>query len=329
MRLPVNHDRTRVAAALTAALLAAAPIAARAGGPANGPAADYPVVLGGAYSAGGTVFTPVDTMNFDAVGYASVAAGAGGLVSAAHHTLPVPSYVEVTSLESGRTILVRIDRRGPMESANLIELSAAAAAQLGVGDHAAVRVRRVNPPEQERALLRGGAQAPERLATPRPLLAVLGRKLAPNDTVSLARSAGPGDPGATSAATPPAAAPVAPPGPIKPAAGGFDAQFADIAAAAARPPVRKGPEKPAPRPVPKPASVAPAAVPGGLVVQAGAFAVKANADQAAARLGATAQGVGKLWRVRMGPYANRAQAEAALAKAHAAGYSGARIQHAE
>jgi rare lipoprotein A len=42
-----------------------------------------------------------------------------------------------------------------------------------------VRVRRVNPPEQDRALLRSGNPAPERMATPKPLLDVLQRKLDP------------------------------------------------------------------------------------------------------------------------------------------------------
>jgi hypothetical protein len=47
-----------------------------------------------------TLFTPVSGMNFDSVGYASVGGPNVG-VSAAHHTLPLPCYVEVTSLASG------------------------------------------------------------------------------------------------------------------------------------------------------------------------------------------------------------------------------------
>ena len=145
----------------------------------SGPAADYPVVLGDPYKVGDTVFTPVNAMNYDAVGYASVGGPASG-ISAAHHTLPLPSYVEVTSLVSGRTILVRVERRGPMDSTHAIELSSAAIAQLGAGSdgRAPVRVRRVNPLETERALLRAGMNAPERMPTPKPLLAVLQRRLA-------------------------------------------------------------------------------------------------------------------------------------------------------
>ncbi|WP_343611998.1 SPOR domain-containing protein [Novosphingobium sp.] len=105
----------------------------------------------------------------------------GGAISAAHHTLPLPSYAEVTDLKTGRTILVRVERRGPGDSQHAIELSPGAAAQLGIaaGSNEGVRVRRVNPPEQDRALLRSGNPAPERMATPKPLLDVLQRKLDP------------------------------------------------------------------------------------------------------------------------------------------------------
>jgi rare lipoprotein A (peptidoglycan hydrolase) len=58
------------------------------------------VVVGQPYRVGDTLFTPVSGMNFDSVGYASVGGPNVG-VSAAHHTLPLPCYVEVTSLASG------------------------------------------------------------------------------------------------------------------------------------------------------------------------------------------------------------------------------------
>lgn len=154
----------------------------------NGPGADFPVTLGEQYSVGNTVYTPADVMNYDAVGYVAVD-GEGTGISAAHHTLPIPSYVEVTSLKSGRTILVRVDRRGPMDSNRVIALSPGAAEQLGLADHDTVRVRRVNPPEPERAVLRAGGAAPERMPTPAPLLAVLTRRLGPDEPVSLTSNA--------------------------------------------------------------------------------------------------------------------------------------------
>ena len=167
---------------------AASPQSSQQNGPPNGPGADFPVTLGEAYSIGNTQYVPADVMNYDAVGYVAVD-GQGAGVSAAHHTLPIPSYVEITSLTSGRTILVRVDRRGPMDSNRVISLSAGAAAQLGLADHDTVRVRRVNPPESERAVLRAGGMAAERMPTPQPLLAVLIRRLAPDEPVSLTSGA--------------------------------------------------------------------------------------------------------------------------------------------
>jgi len=364
----------------------------------SGPAADYPVVLGEPYKVGDTVFSPVNAMNYDAVGYASVGGPDAG-VSAAHHTLPLPSYVEVTSLTNGRTILVRVERRGPMDSAHAIELSPAALAQLGAtGDgRAPVRVRRVNPLETERALLRAGMNVPERMATPKPLLAVLQRRLAtdPNANhagASLATSvlvgaardddddAAPANPAprpapALAMAKPVKAAPIAPM-PVAPMArqpGMPPASGASYAASYAPPrftavaPVRSPSElamAPAPRAVPvkpvaapkqlamaqpaalpkpvalakpKPApialearvSAAPAPVAGGFVVQYGAFSEKPRAQSLARDAGAQVIGGGSLWRVRSTAYASRPAAEAALAKAKAAGYIQARIQRGD
>jgi cell division protein FtsN len=65
---------------------------------------------------------------------------------------------------------------------------------------------------------------------------------------------------------------------------------------------------------------------GGSVVQVGAFSSKANAEASAAKVGGHVSPAGRLWRVRMGPYAAPREAAAALAKAKGAGYSDARIQ---
>ena len=50
--------------------------------------------------------------------------------SAAHKTLPLPSYVRVTNLENGRSVIVRINDRGPFVANRLIDLSFGAARQL-------------------------------------------------------------------------------------------------------------------------------------------------------------------------------------------------------
>jgi rare lipoprotein A len=52
-------------------------------------------------------------------------------MTAAHPTLPVPSYVRVTHLASGRSVVVRVNDRGPFHASRIIDLSYAAAAKLG------------------------------------------------------------------------------------------------------------------------------------------------------------------------------------------------------
>ncbi|MBS0212929.1 MAG: septal ring lytic transglycosylase RlpA family protein [Proteobacteria bacterium] len=60
--------------------------------------------------------------------------------SAAHRTLPLPSYARVTNLENGRSVIVRINDRGPFHEGRLIDLSYAAAIKLGVNVHGTARV---------------------------------------------------------------------------------------------------------------------------------------------------------------------------------------------
>lgn len=61
-------------------------------------------------------------------------------MTAAHRTLPLPSYARVTNLENGREAVVRINDRGPFRHDRLIDLSYAAAAKLGVLPHGTARV---------------------------------------------------------------------------------------------------------------------------------------------------------------------------------------------
>lgn len=53
-------------------------------------------------------------------------------MTAAHPTLPVPSYARVTHLASGRSVVVRINDRGPFHAERVIDLSYAAAHRLGI-----------------------------------------------------------------------------------------------------------------------------------------------------------------------------------------------------
>ncbi len=60
--------------------------------------------------------------------------------TAAHRTLPLPCFVRVTNLENGRSLIVRVNDRGPFHSDRLIDLSYAAAKKLGFASQGTTRV---------------------------------------------------------------------------------------------------------------------------------------------------------------------------------------------
>lgn len=73
-------------------------------------------------------------------------------ITAAHPTLPIPSYARVTNLENGKQIIVRINDRGPFHSSRIIDLSYTAAlklAYLGKGS-SQIEVERLLPEDIER-----------------------------------------------------------------------------------------------------------------------------------------------------------------------------------
>lgn len=281
----------------------------------TGPAADYPVVIGEPFTVDGVTYTPDDTLNYDRVGYAmaDTAADATG-VTAAHRTLPLPSYIEVTSLESGRTILARVERRGPMTNDRLLALAPAAMAQLGIADGDAIRMRRVNPPEAHRAELRQGRAAPLRMDTPQGLLDVLKRRLPESGSASLRGHA------RVQPVTVPVISSVDPDAeaaePVEPA---------PAAAESAEQPAAASPEPAPDSPIEEPLREEMTAAQGRFVVQIGAFSVRANADRLAKEVGGHVARSGSLNLVRVGPFANRGQAQDALAKLRTQGYSDALI----
>lgn len=288
--------------------------------------ADSPVRVGPPYQIGGVTYTPRDE-RYDQVGLASfygqelagrpTANGESfnpGGISAAHRTLPLPSYVEVTSLETGQTILVRINDRGPFSPDRIVDLSLGAAQMLGIANRgtAPVRVRRVDPPDADRVALRSGRAAPERLAASPQLLAALRTQFdRGGGTIPDARPPETSR-GATIAGSSTATAPVAPQSSDSPPPG--VSWIEETARGTATPP---------PRATPAPAATS------GYYVQLGAFSNAGNAQRLAGRarsLGnVVVDSTGSMRRVRLGPYADAATAEQALARARSAGYHDARI----
>ncbi len=118
------------------------------------------VKIGQPYFVMGHWYTPADDLHYDETGVASwygpgfhaLATASGERydqdgVSAAHKTLPLPCFVEVTNLDNGRVLTVRVNDRGPFVDGRIIDLSRKSAQLLGVDrpGTAHVRVRRVFP----------------------------------------------------------------------------------------------------------------------------------------------------------------------------------------
>lgn len=166
MPSPVEGRTTRRSGGLVGLLMLAG-----CGGGMHGLVPDTPVKLGRPYVVGGRSYVPADNRNYDQIGQASWygnaeqgRATANGEIfyrqrpTAAHTTLPLPSYVEVTRLDTGQRILVRVNDRGPYARDRILDLSEEAARELGIerSGHALVRVRRVMPDSHDRKRLQRG-----------------------------------------------------------------------------------------------------------------------------------------------------------------------------
>ena len=110
--------------------------------------------LGSPYKVAGRWYTPREEPNYDRQGIGSWYGDdfhgrrtANGEIfdryalSAAHPTMPLPSYAYVTNVQNGRTILVRVNDRGPYVAGRIIDLSHASARALGYDNHGHARVR--------------------------------------------------------------------------------------------------------------------------------------------------------------------------------------------
>ena len=215
-------------------------------------------------------------------------------MSAAHKTLPIPCYVRVTNLQNGRSVVVRVNDRGPFVGNRIIDLSYTAAAKLDMlrNGTAMVEVRSVGPTSPPGVVPPLPSTAPVAPSAQPLTAAAAGTQVNAAPWVSgmtpLAAAAGgtAAAPPATAAANTAPAVPGAEPAPI------------------AKPTVPPG----APAVLPAPVTSAPV---GALFVQAGAFADPANAESLAQKLRSGGYGkvfvrddvIGgrRMYRVRIGP----------------------------
>lgn len=286
-------------ASLAAVLVAGAALAAcatveprypsRGEGAAPGPTARGERKVGKPYQVAGVWYVPREQPNYNETGIASWYGQAFhqkptangevfdmNAVSAAHTTLPLPSLVEVTNLDNGRRLVVRVNDRGPFVGNRIIDLSQEAARQLGYDRSglANVRVRYVGP-----APLLGPSDGMRIARAPAaPVAGARRTATESSDPVMEIAAGGPVRP----------VAPPAPPlgaGPLPPVTG------AEISSA----PIGSAPLAPlrpvetaslAPLPVQPSLRTVDAAAAATLRIQAGAFASQVNAQQAVARLAA-------------------------------------------
>lgn len=312
--------------------------------------------IGNPYTLKGITYVPHVDYTYDAIGIASWygepfhgQATANGEtydmndLTAAHKTLPLPSLVEVTNLDNGRTIQLRVNDRGPFADERIIDISRRGAQLLGFQNQGITRVRvRILADESRRLAVAAGGNPNVVLAgnsSPAPSYAA--RSVRPADparVLATPMSAPPtaSKPAASPSARPAMSAPSAARAPVIAPARPSAPSTVTAAAAGAPPPPRpvvaalapiRAAQAAAP-PVAQPATRA-----GSVFVQVGAYSDTDNVQRARTRLGdlgavqvasLTVNGL-PIYRVRLGPYLSDTEADRTLARAVAAGFTQSRV----
>lgn len=129
-------------------------IAAPSAAPGSVPKVKGVHKIGKPYVINGVTYVPAEDPGYDRMGIASwygtdfhgkQTANAElfdmGAITAAHPTLPLPSYVYATNLRNGRTLLVRVNDRGPYKPGRIIDLSRQSARLLGFESQGTTEIR--------------------------------------------------------------------------------------------------------------------------------------------------------------------------------------------
>jgi len=218
-------------------------------------------------------------------------------MTAAHPTLPLPSYVRVTNLSNGAQVIVRVNDRGPFHSSRIIDLSYTAAYKLGyLGKGSSeLEIERILPDEIERM----GRYKANPAASPMQTIQLTDSKAGPHPLAVALEL---------------------------PTTQAGDVEKPEVYAVAPPMTVTSVPEVSAPTPL---TVTAPVIVPiGGFYLQFGAYALSDNADAASNRLQPNWIAAlpplkvvesGALYRLYSGPFANREDAVNAAQRAQDAG----------
>lgn len=284
---------------------------------------------GNAYKVNGVWYFPQQTIDpkFDEIGYASwygqdfhnkmTANGEifdMNMLSAAHKTLPLPSVVRITNLSNKKSVIVRVNDRGPFSNDRILDVSKKTAELLGFIEQGTTKVRVEVLPEESKTVATIAQTQEYNVLKPQPMVqqhAVTSASSDNNEYQSL--------------------------GPLK------NASNAEVNAMPA-PPIEvlesilgPGSEssnvQPLPSDTPLISSVSHTNLKGNIYIQAGAYGNKANAENAVSKLHKLyTSEIGKmdaagrtLYRVRVGPFPTKQKAQQILKQVIAAGHPDARI----
>jgi rare lipoprotein A len=234
-------------------------------------------------------------------------------MTAAHPTLPIPSYAKVTNLDNGKQVVVRINDRGPFHSTRVIDVSYTAALKLGLlikGSHQ-LEVERILPGDAARFNAARAQKQQEAQAAPSAPSAAAAASTA---TAGAASTPTASAPPAMPRAAPLIYTPQAVSDGAAPPAGAFPAGGdAATAGAILSPALAVMPSSPAPNPS------GAATARSGFYLQLGAYARADNAEAVRAKLsndtalsGLEVVPSGDVQRLYSGPYATRQEAAQAI-----------------
>ena len=316
---------------LTLALLAAlTACGSRHHGPAVAQRGYYKV--GNPYTIDGVTYVPTEEFRHTETGVASwYGPGfhgkytANGEVydqsdhTAAHRTLQMPSVLRVTNLDTGQSTIVRVNDRGPYARSRILDVSRAAAEELGMVGRGTARIR-IDQLEAEslamkQIALNGGGPDEQRTA--------LNQYIAGNRPPTVVAATQP-----PPAPTPP---PVPPPPPTPPVTVYPGPPPGSLPSEPPPPPRRQGP--------PTVASIASSATGGyvqpgsGFYVQTGAFSSMGNAEKqrglitsyGTTEISPASSGGREVYRVRLGPYSTQEAAGIVADRLKRSGYGDARV----
>jgi rare lipoprotein A len=251
--------------------------------------------------------------------------------TAAHRTLQMPAVLRVANLDNGQSTIVRVNDRGPYARARILDLSMAAAEELGMTHSGTARVRveqlEMESQTMKQIALNGGGPNEQRTALNQ---FIAGRRGPPAVVATAQATPAPSTPALVAATNPRSPAVV----PLE-AAGSAGGSGAGVLGSATPTVASIATSVASPAPIPTPAAfVQPAGTyAGGFYVQTGAFSTAANAERQRGLVnsyGSTeisqASSAGReVYRVRLGPYTTSEAAGIVADRLKRSGYGDARV----